>query len=137
MNADREPIATRVLQWTGAGESREVVLRVWAPLQVHAKECTCDFAIDGLPEPVRAAAHGIDSLHALTNVTMALRSFLEPHRKHLSFLDEPEYYGIPLSVFGYSPESERHLEAVVEAAQGYGNILLIDRARLRAARTNT
>ncbi len=87
---------------------------MWAPVPFD-NAFVCDFAIDGLDEPVRTNGMGVDSLQALMVALDGVRSFLMPHIDRLAQFDTPGEIGIPLQVTARStPEQTRRLEAQVE-----------------------
>jgi hypothetical protein len=110
----REPIATRTLAWHDGDDMREVVVRVWAPVP-EGDNYVCDFAIDGLPEPVRSSAGGVDSLQALIVAFAGLRAMLEPHSPSLSWLDDRGEHGIPQQIVSALSVDRRRLEHLVAA----------------------
>ena len=112
-----EPIATRRLTWTDDAGTREVLVRIWAPVCAAGErnDWVCDFAIDGLPTPVRAHAAGIDSAQALQLAYAGVRSYLEPVAEHLSFLDERGEHHFPMFVNFYDSVKRRTLERLVDA----------------------
>jgi hypothetical protein len=112
-----EPIATRHLTWTDDDGTREVRVRIWAPVRAEAyrNDWLCDFAIDGLPEPVRAHAVGIDSVQALQMAFAGIRFHLEPFSGYLSFLEERGEHHFPMFVHFYDSDKRRELERLVEA----------------------
>jgi hypothetical protein len=108
----QEPIATRMLAWHDGDDMREVVVRVWAPVR-DGDHYVCDFAIDGLPEPVRSSAGGVDSLQALLVAFTGLRAMLEPHSPSLSWLDERGEHGIAAQIASALPADRKRLEHIV------------------------
>jgi hypothetical protein len=58
-----KPIAVRRLTWNDGDVEREVLVRIWQPVP-NERDFVCDFAIDGLREPVRAHAGGVDAIQA-------------------------------------------------------------------------
>jgi len=113
MSLLREPMATRELVWHDGNEKRPVLIRVWSPVEFDG-EFLCDFAIDGLPEPVRSYARGFDFLDALMTLSSALRTALHSYRKDISWLGERGFDGIPYVVSMYDKGEQRYLEQLVE-----------------------
>ncbi len=115
MSNAREPIATRMLAWHDGDDMRQVVVRVWAPVAVGDDRYVCDFAIDGLPDPVRSSAGGIDSMQALLVAFTGVRAKLEPHAPSLSWLQERGEHGVPQQIDSVSPEARKRLEQLVDS----------------------
>jgi hypothetical protein len=108
-----EPIAVRTLAWHDGDDMREVVVRVWTPMR-DGDHYVCDFAIDGLPEPVRSSAGGVDSLQALLVAFTGVRAVLEPHSPSLSWLHERGDHGVPHQINSVSLAERKRLERVVD-----------------------
>jgi hypothetical protein len=89
-----------------------VVVRLWPPVPCE-DHCDCDFAIDGLPEPVRDTAHGVDSLQAIMVALTAIRYHLATHRE-ISFLGQRGWHGIPLIVPLIDPDEDRYVERMID-----------------------
>jgi hypothetical protein len=107
-----EPMTLRTLQWDDGEQQHDVVVRLWPPVPCD-DHADCEFAIDGLPEPVRNTAHGIDSLQAIVSALTAIRYHLATHRE-ISFLGERGWHGIPLIVPLIDPDEDRYVERMVE-----------------------
>jgi hypothetical protein len=121
------------LLWKRADEQREIVVRIWEPVSWDGR-FVCDFAIDGLPQPLRLSGGGLDSLDALLNAVSGIRALLEPHRDSISYLDEAGHHGIPLQVFGFGVDDGRYLEQLVETAKAFGAELLAGPGKRRISR---
>jgi hypothetical protein len=110
-----EPIAVRRLTWNDGDAAHDVLVRIWQPV-LGEHDFVCDFAIDGLPEPVRTHAGGIDALQALINALAGIRHYLKPYRDAFSWLDVRGWHGVPMSLHAIDePADERSIEELVES----------------------
>ena len=113
-----QPIATRTLQWDDGSDRHDVLLRFWPPVELHdggPAASVCDFAIDGLPDPVRLSAPGLDSLGAILMALIWTRDLLKPYRDKLVYLDERGEHGLPMQVLSFVDSADtRQLERILE-----------------------
>jgi hypothetical protein len=110
-----EPIAVRRLTWNDGDVARDVIVRVWQPV-ARERDFVCDFAIDGLPEPIRTRAGGVDAMQALVMALAGIRFYLAPYRDDIAWLGERGSHGIPMSLHWiHDPADERAIEALVES----------------------
>jgi hypothetical protein len=110
-----EPLAVRRLTWNDGNVTRDILVRIWKPVP-NGRDFTCDFAIDGLPEPIRTHAGGVDGIQALVNALAGIRYHLAPYRDNLSWLGIPGSHGVPMSLHAIDdPADERTIEELVES----------------------
>jgi hypothetical protein len=116
MEVPIEPLAERHLKWNDGNEERDILVRLWKPVQYDG-HYVCDFAVDGLPTPGRGHAGGEDSLQALILALSGIRNSLAPYRDDISWLGMVGSHGIPMGVksFTNDPQGERRLEQLVES----------------------
>lgn len=107
-------MATRSLTWDDGITQRDVLVRMWAPVP-DGQAFACDFAIDGLPEPVRGSAMGVDLLQAVVLALTSLRTYLQPHEASIAWLDKRGEHGIPMQIAMEDRQERRRLESLVES----------------------
>jgi hypothetical protein len=138
MEVPKEPLAVRNLKWNDGDDERDVLVRLWKPVPFE-DHYVCDFAVDGLPEPVRRHGSGEDSLQALIVALAAIRGSLDPYRDHISFFGMAGFHGIPMGVPSVTgdPQEERRLEALVvsEAVRAIEELMAPKKERMDTYRT--
>jgi len=99
-----------------ADQGEKITLRISKPKKDRHGDWKCDFQIQGLGDDEIKAAHGIDSMQAITVAIQAIRAFLTKSGRELTWEGgEKGDIGMPFEIPAYLPLPQRNrIEQVVK-----------------------